>query len=283
MLSKSLNVWALALLLALGTQATPTGYADHVERSFLGDIGKVVHDGGTRYQATESHPDPISKADLNSKVEGFHNGVQQAHTAGGSNSKWAPNMSSGQHHGDTIHYSSTERVQPGHQGAGPSPKYQQTAAHLDCAHRTGGKCSEGGTTGMVTDKHGADVSMHGDKISSFGKAKLPGQTSGPPVTGHHEGCQGGAGTHGCTDVIAHHGLDDVNKPGRAGTPPPPPPPPSPPPQPHHQLPTASSAAKQKPAIPHVPLRSSHHKRMAVKAILLARRAALEELRYGYEW
>ena len=127
--------------------------------------------------------------------------------------------------------------------------------------------------GMVTDKHGADVNMHGDKISSYGKANLPG-TNGPPVVGHHEGCHGGPGTHGCTDVIAHHGLDDVNKPGRPASPPPPP---------HHQLPTASSAAKQKPAIPHVPLRSSHRKRMAVQAMLLARRAALEEMRYGYEW
>ncbi|MCJ1421698.1 hypothetical protein MMC32_008064 [Xylographa parallela] len=274
MLSKTFNVWALTLLLALGAQGSPTGYADHFERSFLGDVSKVVHNGGTRYQATEPHPGPISKAELNPKTEAFHNAVQDAHVAGGGKAKWAPNMSSGQHHDDTIHYSSTERVAPGGQGAGPSAKYQQTAAHLGCAHRTDGKCSEGGTTGMVTDKHGADVSMQHDKIASFGKAKLPGQVGGPPVTGHHEGCHGGDGTHGCTDVIAHHGLDDVNKPGRA---------PSPPPTPHHQLPTASSAAKQKPAIPYKPLRSSHRRRRAVQAVLLARRAALEELRYGYEW
>jgi len=270
MLSKTLNVWALALLFAISTQATPTGYVDNVKRTF-GAIGKIVHDGGSRYQATESHAGPISKTDLNAKTEAFHNGVQQAHTDSGSNSRWAPNMSSAQHHGDTIHYSSTERVQPGSQGAGPSPKYQQTAAQQGCAHRTNGKCSEGGVMGMVTDKHGPGVSMQGDKISSFGKAKRPGQTSGGPVTGSHEGCHGGPGTHGCTDVIAHHGLDDVNKPGRPNSPPPPA---------HHQLPTASSAAKQKPAIPYKPLRSSHRKRTAAKAMLLARRTALEELRYG---
>ncbi|MCJ1288064.1 hypothetical protein MMC26_007417, partial [Xylographa opegraphella] len=270
MLSKTFNVWALGLLLALGAQGTPTGYADHMERSLLSGIEKVVQSGGTRYQATESHTGSISKADLNAKTEEFHNGVQQAHAASGSNSKWAPNMSSGQHHGDTVHYSSTERVQPGQQGAGPSAKYQQTAAQKGCDHRTGGKCSEGGTMGMVTDKHGADVNMKGDKISSFGTAKRPGQTSGAPVTGHHEGCHGGDGTHGCTDVIAHHGLDDVNKPGRPGTPPPPP---------HYQLPTVSSAAKQKPAIPHTPSKKSH-KRAVLKVMLLARRAAMEELHYG---
>ena len=66
---------------------------------------------------------------------------------------------------------------------------------------------------MIEAKHGSDVSMHGDKISSYGTAGKPGMQG--VHTGHHEGCTSGSNkAFGCGDVIAHHGLDDVNKPGR---------------------------------------------------------------------
>ena len=278
MLSKSITAFLAAVLL-VGTQASPAGYSTNIARdpdnSYVNGITKVLNGDGSRYQATEHHPTVPTKQELNDKVQQFHGDMQQAHTNSGANPQHAPGMSSAQHHDDTIHYSSTEKVKPVNgrpgQGAGPSPKYQQTAQQKGCEHRTGGKCSEGGTTGMVTAKHGNDVSMQGDKISSYGTAKRPGQTTGPPVVGHHEGCHGGTGTFGCTDVVSHHGLDDVNKPGRPASPPPRP---ATPPIPHHQLPTISSAAKQKP-----PVKKTHKRRraVAVQAVLERRAAALEEL------
>ena len=123
-------------------------------------------------------------------------------------------------------------------------------------HENTAKCSEAGTCGMVETKHGKDVNMQGDKISSYGLGRKPGETM--PTLEHHQSCT--TGNHkqfNCNNVGEVKGLDDVNKPGRPDTPrlhtaPPRPPTPlraSTPPgssgTPHYMQPTQSSKNKQK--------------------------------------
>lgn len=199
----------------------------------------AIHsNGGQRYQAVEPHTGPISAADLNAKSKQFYTDVIKEH----GDKPYPPNMVSSQKHGDNIFHSSTERVVPGQSGMGQPKKYEETSKKITdetkakpkesfpkedqkwkgkvdegkatVDHRSKGKCSEGGTCGMVEAKHGKDVSMAGDKISSYGV-----RPGGPPK--HHEGCTTeNPRKFGCGDVIAQHKLDDVNKPGRPASSPP---------------------------------------------------------------
>ena len=238
---------ALTVFLILVTNASPISHEPlhSVEQRSPLSIFGVHSEGGHRYQATEPHTGHISSADLNAKSKQFHDDVQHRYQQDHPEGKYPPNMVSAHKHDDHIYYSSSQRVDPGMSGMPQPHKYDQTAqqktdkikalpkntfpkedqnwkANVDkgkstVKHRAKGKCSEGGTCGMIETKHGSDVSMHGDKISSYGTAGKPGL---PGLhTGHHEGCtpdpkKDSYKAFGCSDVITHHGLDDVNKPGR---------------------------------------------------------------------
>ncbi|KAL9106867.1 MAG: hypothetical protein Q9187_008509 [Circinaria calcarea] len=229
----------IGLLNVLGTNTSPTRFKSSSSGLDRRNPVYAVHsNGGQRYQAVEPHTSPISAADLNAKSKQFYTDVTKEHDG----KQYPPNMVSSQKHGDNIFHSSTERVLPNQPGMDQAQKYKETSqkktdeikakpkdsfpkedqkwkgkvdkgdATVD--HRAKGKCSEGGTCGMVEAKHDKDVSMAGDKISSYGVK------SGAEPT-HHEGCTtDNPRKFGCGDVIAQHKMDDVNKPGRPASPPP---------------------------------------------------------------
>ncbi|MCJ1240566.1 hypothetical protein MMC14_008570 [Varicellaria rhodocarpa] len=197
---------------------------------------KVEADGGRKYQAIEAHAGHVSSVELNVVSQRFYYDMQERYYDERPNGQCAPNMASAHKHGEYIFYSSSERVMPRMAGMGVPCVYRLTAqakteeakaqdkttfgkqyekwkAKIDAGkvmvnHNANGKCSEGGTCQMVVEKHGDNVKMTRDKISSLG-VRGPGA-----IKRHHEGCLSKVRTFGCHDVLSYHGIDDVNKPGR---------------------------------------------------------------------
>lgn len=183
-------------------------------------VEEILYEGGRRYEGYQELMAPITDDGLDHQTRRFHEKVTDSYGTEYPSRKaarWMPNASSGQvHDGREIFYSSTERVNSRlGQGIGPSNAAYNLAVERAgfARHNSDNRCAESGTTGMIQRKYGNDVSMRGDRISTYGM--IPDEEGQDPTLGFHPGCASRRrpdrpDSMGCEDVLDAYGIIDIH-------------------------------------------------------------------------
>lgn len=132
-------------------------------------IIKREEERGRLYQAYTDHGSSISDKQFNHQTKRFHKkaiGLYSTEYSSTRQASYAPNAAAGQvHQGRELFLSTSERVNAAGGGRGmnwTNEAYNNAVRDSPYEnHRSNNKCAEGGTTGMIQVKYGADINMQG--------------------------------------------------------------------------------------------------------------------------